>query len=274
MKRKRQIAGLSLVLLAALTLVGVLWPSPNDKAEAAPGLCTPGSLNVVAAPGEKLRTCPLEHTDVEGWIVGDIAHVRVTQRFGNPYDDPIEAVYVFPLPQNSAVNDMLMQIGQRTIRGVIKEREEAKQIYEEAKQAGKTASLLEQERPNIFTQSVANIMPGDAIEITIWYVQDLRYQRGRYEFVFPMVVGPRYIPGGALSRADTGGGWSPDTDQVRSAPVTIYRSLYTSTPGSPHSTRSASRTTSLSTPTAARRWSSPSPPTRWSPTVISPSPGG
>ena len=217
MKRRRRIAGLSLVLLAALTLVAILWPSPNDKAEAAPGLSAPGTLNVVAAPGEKLRTCPLEHTDVEGWIVGDIAHVRVTQRFGNPYDDPIEAVYVFPLPENSAVNDMLMQIGPRTIRGVIKEREEAKQIYEEAKQAGKTASLLEQERPNIFTQSVANILPGDAIEITIWYVQDLRYQRGRYEFVFPMVVGPRYIPGGALPGADTGGGWAPDTDQVPDA---------------------------------------------------------
>jgi len=217
MKRRRRIAGLSLVLLAALTLVAILWPSPDDKAEAAPALSTPGSLNVVVAPGEKLRTCPLEHTEVEGWIVGDIAHVRVTQRFGNPYDDPIEAVYVFPLPENSAVNDMLMQIGRRTIRGVIKEREEAKQIYEEAKQAGKTASLLEQERPNIFTQSVANILPGDAIEITIWYVQDLRYQRGRYEFVFPMVVGPRYIPGGALPGADTGGGWAPDTDQVPDA---------------------------------------------------------
>jgi Ca-activated chloride channel family protein len=126
-----------------------------------------GSLNVIVKPGEKLRDCPLEHTDVEGWIVGEVAHVRVTQRFANPYREPIEAVYVFPLPENSAVNDMVMRIGKRTIRGVIKTREQARETYEHAKRAGKTASLLEQERPNIFTQSVANIMPGDAIEITI-----------------------------------------------------------------------------------------------------------
>jgi len=208
-----------LVLLLVLGLVAgiLLLPSSKDKAAAAPALTSPGSLEVIVKPGEKLRSCPLEHTDVEGWITGDIARVRVTQRFSNPYEDPIEAVYVFPLPENSAVNDMLMKIGPRTIRGLIKQREEAKQIYEEAKQAGKTASLLEQERPNIFTQSVANIMPGNAIEITIWYLQDLHYDRGRYEFTFPMVVGPRYIPGEPLPGPDTGGGWAPDTTQVPDA---------------------------------------------------------
>jgi Ca-activated chloride channel family protein len=207
-----------LAFLLAPVVVPALWPSTATPAAAAPAdLATPGSLNVVVKPGEKLLTCPLEHTDVEGWITGDIAHVRVTQGFSNPYSEPIEAVYVFPLPENSAVNDMVMQIGSRTIRGLIKEREEAKQIYEQAKQAGKTASLLEQERPNIFTQSVANIMPGDPIEITIWYVQDLRYDHGRYEFSFPMVVGPRYIPGSPLPGPDAGGGWSPDTDQVPDA---------------------------------------------------------
>jgi Ca-activated chloride channel family protein len=215
---KARKAGLAVgIALAALVVVGVLAPLPKAQVAAAAEMATPGSLHVVAKPGEKLRTCPLEHTDVEGWIVGDVAHVRVTQRFGNPYEEPIEAVYVFPLPENSAVNDMVMQIGTRTIRGVIKEREEAREIYEEAKRAGKTASLLEQERPNIFTQSVANIMPGDAIEITIWYVQDLQYDRGRYEFAFPMVVGPRYIPGAPLPGADSGGGWASDTDQVPDA---------------------------------------------------------
>jgi len=207
--------GLVVLLPALAALSAALILAPGAPVAAAPGMESPGSLNVIVQPGEKLLSCPLEHTDVEGWITGDIAHVRVTQRFGNPYDHPIEAVYVFPLPENSAVNDMVMQIGSRTIRGVMKKREEAKQIYETAKAQGKTASLLEQERPNIFTQSVANIMPGDKIEITIWYVQDLRYDRGKYNFVFPMVVGPRYIPGNATGQQ--AGGWAPDTDQVPDA---------------------------------------------------------
>lgn len=202
--------------VAGLAVGGILiWLSSPPVA--ASEMVGPGSLNVIAKPGEKLRDCPLEHTDVEGWIVGEVAHVRVTQRFANPYREPIEAVYVFPLPENSAVNDMVMRIGKRTIRGVIKTREQARETYEHAKRAGKTASLLEQERPNIFTQSVANIMPGDAIEITIWCLQDLRYDSGRYEFTFPMVVGPRYLPGGALPGPQTGGGWSPDTERVPDA---------------------------------------------------------
>ncbi|NIM06078.1 MAG: DUF4159 domain-containing protein [Armatimonadetes bacterium] len=217
MDKRYGVGGLMLVVLFALVAAAMLWPSPRESAAAAPEMDTPGSLNVIVKPGQKLLTCPLEHTDVEGWVTGDIARVRVTQRFSNPYEHPIEAVYVFPLPENSAVNEMIMRIGKRTVRGLIKEREEARTIYEAAKLAGKTASLLEQERPNIFTQSVTNIMPGDPIEISIWYVQDLRYDRGRYEFTFPMVVGPRYIPGQALPGPDRGGGWSPDTTRVPDA---------------------------------------------------------
>jgi Ca-activated chloride channel family protein len=217
MRVKWGVAGGLVVLTVGVVVLVMGGPAPMQQAEAAIDRSTPGSLSVIVKPGEKLRSCPLEHTDVEGWIAGDVAHVRVTQRFANPYDDPIEAVYAFPLPENSAVNDMEMRIGERTIRGVIKERDEAKEIYEEAKRAGKTASLLEQERPNIFTQSVANIMPGEPVEITLWYVQDLPYDRGRYEFTFPMVVGPRYIPGHSLEGPHTGGGWAPDTDRVPGA---------------------------------------------------------
>jgi Ca-activated chloride channel family protein len=216
---KRQWLGwVSLALVLAAVGFGLIPGTlSTPPATAASDLSAPGSLDIIVAPGERLRSCPLEHTDVEGWITGDVALVRVTQRFASPYDEPVEAVYVFPLPANSAVNDMVMRIGDRTVRGVIKERAEAKHIYEEAKRAGKTTSLLEQERPNIFTQSVANIMPGDPVEITIWYVQDLHYDRGRYEFVFPMVVGPRYIPGRPAGEPSTGGGWSPDTDAVPDA---------------------------------------------------------
>jgi Ca-activated chloride channel family protein len=133
---------------------------------------------------------------VKAAISGYIATVKVTQQFQNPYDEKIEAVYVFPLPENAAVNEFVMTIGERRIRGIIREREEAEKIYREAKQQGYVASLLTQERPNIFTQSVANIEPGKAIDVTIQYFHTLACSDGWYEFVFPMVVGPRFNPPG------------------------------------------------------------------------------
>jgi len=139
---------------------------------------------------------PLEHTDVKASIAAFVATVDVTQKYRNPFDTKIEAVYVFPLPQNAAVTDFIMTIGERRIRGIIREREEARKIYEEAKRQGRVASLLTQERPNIFTQRVANIEPKKAIGVTIRYFNTLEYSRGEYEFVFPMVVGPRYNPPG------------------------------------------------------------------------------
>jgi Ca-activated chloride channel family protein len=177
----------------------------------------PAGTGVLRAVDEKGGAVefPLRHTKVEADVSGMLAGVWVTQQFTNPVDHPIEAVYVFPLPQMAAVDDMEMEIGKRTIRGLMKEREEARQIYEEAKAAGKTASLLEQERPNIFTQSVANILPGDDIRIRIHYVEDMRYQDDGYEFVFPMVVGPRYIPGVATGAGGTG--WAHYTNRVPDA---------------------------------------------------------
>jgi Ca-activated chloride channel family protein len=139
---------------------------------------------------------PLKHTDVRGQISGYIATVDVTQKFHNPYDEKIEAVYVFPLPQNAAVNEFIMVIGERRIRGIIRERKEAEKIYREARRQGYVASLLTQERPNIFTQKVANIEPGKNIDVNIKYFNTLAYVDGWYEFVFPMVVGPRFNPPG------------------------------------------------------------------------------
>lgn len=139
---------------------------------------------------------PLKHTDVKGQISGYIAIVEVTQQFHNPYDEKIEAVYVFPLPQNAAVNEFIMTIGERRIRGIIREREEAERIYQQAKRQGYIASLLTQERSNIFTQKVANIEPGKEIDVNIKYFNTLAYVDGWYEFVFPMVVGPRFNPPG------------------------------------------------------------------------------
>lgn len=143
---------------------------------------------------EKEVPVPLKHTSVNGTVDGYIATVDVTQQFHNPYSSKIEAVYVFPLPENAAVNEFVMTVGERKIRGIIREREEAEQIYKEARGQGYVASLLTEERPNIFTQKVANIEPGKQIDINIRYFNPLRYDDGAYEFVFPMVVGPRYNP--------------------------------------------------------------------------------
>lgn len=176
-----------------------------------------GSFQVISDgdPEGKPRILPLKHTSVRAEISGFVAKVNVTQIFTNPSKNPIEAVYVFPLPENSAVNKMLLKVGKRVIKGKIKKREEAKQIYEDAKAQGKTAALLDQERPNIFTQSVANIPPGKKILVTLTYIQDMSYDNSVYKFVFPMVVGPRFIPGNAKGR--TGTGWADDTDRVTDA---------------------------------------------------------
>ncbi|MCA1622884.1 MAG: VWA domain-containing protein [Acidobacteria bacterium] len=176
---------------------------------------TQGGLEAVGAGGKALGACPLKHTDVKAEISGFLSRVKVTQEFENNFSEKIEAVYVFPLPQNAAVDDMMMRIGERTVRSKILKREEAREVYEAAKSNGQIASLLDQERPNIFTQAVANILPHEKIIIEISYVETLKYEDGAYEFVFPMVVGPRYIPGNATGKQ--GGGFAPDTDRVPDA---------------------------------------------------------
>jgi Ca-activated chloride channel family protein len=173
---------------------------------------TQGGLEAIGADGKSLGACPLRHTDVKAEISGFLSRVKVTQEFENNFSDKIEAVYVFPLPQNAAVDDMTMRIGERVVRGRIMKREEAKEVYEAAKSNGQIASLLDQERPNIFTQSIANILPGEKVIIEISYVETLKYEDGQYEFMFPMVVGPRYIPGSPTGRQ--GGGFAPDTEKV------------------------------------------------------------
>ncbi|MEB3180715.1 MAG: VIT domain-containing protein [Nostocaceae cyanobacterium] len=168
-----------------------------------------GGLYVQSPDGQEL-IFPLKHTEVQAKIAGNLSRVEVIQSFENPFNQPLEAMYVFPLPSEAAVDDMEIKIGDRTIKGSIKKREEAQQIYQQAKQQGRTAGLLEQERDNIFTQSLANIKPGEQIDVTIRYTDSLKFAGGNYEFVFPMVVGPRYIPGTPIDG-------SGDTDQVPDA---------------------------------------------------------
>ena len=160
--------------------------------------------------GEKQLVFPLKHTEVQAKITGNVSRVEVTQTFENPFTEPLEAVYVFPLPHEAAVDDMEIALGDRIIKGRIKKREEAQAIYEQARREGRTAGLLEQERDNVFTQSLANIKPGEAIDVTIRYTDSLKFEGGDYEFVFPMVVGPRFIPGMPIDGSD-------DTDRVPDA---------------------------------------------------------
>src|SRR5215469_8984665 len=145
------------VLCAAVVFAFCWWP--GDPVVSAGFDETSGSLGIVGKDGSVTGACPLRHTHVRGAISGFLARVTVTQTFENSASDKIEAIYAFPLPENAAVDDMTIQVGQRTVRGVVKKREEARVIYEQAKQSGHVAALLDQERPNIFTQAVANIMP-------------------------------------------------------------------------------------------------------------------
>src|SRR5947209_9502008 len=205
-------------LLFAL-FVTLLAPAPAGRAQNkdAPGAQTPGALAVVDPSGKQHGSCPLRHTDVHADIAGFLARVTVTQEFENPFADKIEAVYTFPLSQAAAVDDMTLKVGDRTVKGKILRREEAQAVYEAAGNAGQVAGLLDQERPNIFTQSVANIMPGERVTITISYVETLKYDEGNYEFSFPTVVGPRYVPGAPTGDPPKGGGTLPDTDRVPDA---------------------------------------------------------
>ncbi len=172
----------------------------------------------VQTTDQKKQAFTLTNTDVKGKISGNISRVEVTQTFQNPYEKPLEAIYVFPLPDQAAVDDMEIMIGDRVIKGNIKKREEAKEIYERARQEGRTAGLLEQERDNIFTQSLANIKPGEQIKVTIRYTESLKFEQGDYEFVFPMVVGSRYIPGQAI---DTQGNTNQVPDASRINPPVL-----------------------------------------------------
>ncbi|MHC4672155.1 MAG: VIT domain-containing protein [Planctomycetota bacterium] len=189
----------SLVLLAVL--IPLLIPGPASETLAKDIIQLPegGRLDALDNEGNVLGPCPLKHTDVEVAVSGHFCRVTLIQQYHNPYPDKIEAVYTFPLSHRAAVDRMTMTVGDRVVVGEVHERAKARAIYEAARDQGRVASLLEQERPNIFTQSVANIEPGARIDIEISYVELLRKKDGEYSFDFPMVVGPRYIPGSMTS---------------------------------------------------------------------------
>ena len=165
---------------------------------------------------------PTVDTNVEMEIVGLLARVKVSQTFANPTQYWQEGVYVFPLPETAAVDRLWMKVGERIIEGEIHPKKQAKKIYQQAKASGKRASLVEQQRPNIFTSSVANIAPDDQITVIIEYQQTVQQDQSEFSVRFPMVVAPRYIPGKAITNSEeisffSGQGWAVNTDQVPDA---------------------------------------------------------
>jgi Ca-activated chloride channel family protein len=135
---------------------------------------------------------PRVHTDINMTVSGIVARVQVAQQFQNPGDQWVEAVYAFPLPENSAVNQLQMQVGERVIVGEIREKAQAQQLYVQARENGQRASVVHQQRPNIFRTAVANIGPHETIKITLTYLQIVDHQGGRNSLRFPLTITPRY----------------------------------------------------------------------------------
>ncbi len=160
---------------------------------------------------------PLELIDVRAELTGLAGAIRLTQGFTNPYDQPLEATYVFPLPDRFAVTGMTMTADDRTVEAVLRERAAARAEYEKAVTEGKRASIAEEERPDVFTMRVGNILPGERVSVQLSLAGPLSYEDGEATFRFPLVVAPRYIPGAPLDGRPVGDGYAPDTDAVPDA---------------------------------------------------------
>lgn len=186
MKNKMKIMWFLVFSLTALTAIPALAQPEGDNDK------TLSPYFFVQTDDPNLDQLPLKSTSVDVKVSGVIADVVVTQLYQNEGKRPIEAIYVFPASTKAAVYGMKMTLGERTIIAEIKKRDEARQEYEVAKNAGQSASLLEQQRPNVFQMNVANILPNDTITVELRYTELLVPTDKVYEFVFPTVVGPRY----------------------------------------------------------------------------------
>lgn len=216
-------AGLLKVASAAESGADHLVEETSAVPEVLPEEVQQGELLVITE-NKKYAPSPLLSQQVEIAVSGITARVKVRQEFSNRSTHWIEALYVFPLPDESAVDHLRLQVGERVIEGKIEPKEQAKAIYDKAKSEGKKTSLLLQNRPNIFTTKVANIGPFETVTVEIEYQQTICFNSGVFSLRFPMVVGPRYIPGIPLSRKQEDGGvtpvtvdshgWAVNTDQV------------------------------------------------------------
>lgn len=212
------------VLVVAVLLL--MLGAARARAEAPLSAVEAGQLLVRGESGKWVPALT-QQTRVHLDVAGMIATVTLTQNFSNTTSEWVEGIYAFPLPEQAAVRRMEMQVGERRIVGKIRERAEARKIYSAAKAAGKKTSLVEQQRPNLFTNRVANIGPGDSISVSLEYVQAVDYDHGRFSLRLPTTLTPRYIPGISASGRDNleqetvalmpGLGWALPTDQVPDA---------------------------------------------------------
>jgi Ca-activated chloride channel family protein len=159
---------------------------------------------------------PLQGVDVTGELLGGHARVRVRQRYRNTESKPIEAVYVFPLPADATLTAFSMECAGRRVQGILKEREEAFRTYDDAVTAGHGAALLDQERPNVFTAQVGNLLPGEETLVDVEFLQAIQVEEGCVRWALPTLVAPRYIPG--TPQGDRSAhGWADPTDRVPDA---------------------------------------------------------
>ncbi|WP_375312073.1 marine proteobacterial sortase target protein [Bradyrhizobium sp. A5] len=224
------VQGIAVMLVAFVALLVSFEPGWSATTEQAsllqPNDARSGSL-LLKEDGAYIEAIRLG-VDVDITVSGPTLRARVTQIFRNPTKDWVEATYVYPLAANGAVDTLKMVVGDRVIVGDIKERQQARVIYEQARRAGQKAALTEQERPNIFTNSVANIGPGETVLVQIEYQEPVHQSGNEYSLRLPLVVGPRYNPAPIVQSVDfrqDGSGWGatnsdpvPDRDRI-SPPV-------------------------------------------------------
>ena len=160
---------------------------------------------------------PLDAVDIRAAISGTSASVELTQGFRNPFDVPLEATYIFPLPDRAAVTAMRMECAGHVVEAALKERSRAREDYDKAIAEGRRAAIAEEDRPDVFTMRAGNIAPGERVTVRLMLAQPLPYQDGEVTFRFPLVVAPRYIPGSPLGGAPAGSGVAADTDAVPDA---------------------------------------------------------
>lgn len=160
---------------------------------------------------------PLKALEVCTRIAGLLAHTTVRQTFVNPHAEPLEATYIFPLPDRAAVTSFVMEVAGRKIEGVLEERSKAREEYDEAIRQGHRAAIAEEERPNVFTLRVGNLLPKEQAQVTLTLAAPLALDSGEVTYRFPLVVAPRYIPGTPLEEDFVGDGVAPDTDEVPDA---------------------------------------------------------
>src|SRR5207248_1524315 len=190
--------------------------APMTEAEAARVAAPVDDAGLGALRTER-GNLPLDQLDVRADITGLTSRVELTQGFTNPFDVPLEATYVFPLPDRAAVTAMRMTADGRVVEAELRERAAAREAYDRAIAAGQRASIAEEERPDVFTMRVGNIVPGERVSVTLVMVSPLPYADGEATFRFPLVVAPRYIPGTPLPGPAVGSGYADDTDAVPDA---------------------------------------------------------